>query len=193
MGDPKKPRKKYETPSHPYRMDRLQSELDLVGRYGLRNKREVWRAKSILGRWRAQARSMLALDEEERAIKERVLINKMARYGLLPESSTFEAVLSLEVEDVLKRRLQTLVYEKGLARTPHQARQMIVHRHIMVGDHIVTSPSYLVPTEEEDTIRYAPKSPFNREDHPMRPQATPKYSEEENEEEKEEVVEQEGE
>ncbi len=181
MGDPKKPRKKYETPSHPYRMDRLQTELDLVGRYGLRNKREVWRARSILGRWRAQARSMLALDEEERAIKERVLINKMARYGLLPETATFEAVLSLDVEDVLKRRLQTIVYEKGLARTPHQARQMIVHRHIMVGDHIVTSPSYLVPVSEENTIRYSPRSPYNNEDHPMRPQAKPQQSDEEGE------------
>jgi len=170
MGDPKKPRKRYETPSHPYRMDRLQSELDLVGRYGLRNKREVWRARSILGRWRAQARAMLALEEEERVVKERILIHKMARYGILPEGSTFEAVLSLDVEDVLKRRLQTIVYEKGLARTPHQARQMIVHRHIMVGDHLVTSPSYLVTIDEEDKIRYAPKSPYNREDHPMRPQ-----------------------
>ena len=72
----------------------------------------------------------------------------------------------MEVEAILKRRLQTQVLEQGLASTVHQARQLIAHRHIAISGRVMTSPSYLVPIREEDQIQYAPNSPFNDPDHP---------------------------
>ena len=167
MGDPKKAKKTYQTPGHPYRtMARFENELELVGRFGLRNKRELWKARTILRKYRRQARAMLSLEDEERIEKEKILIRKLATLGILPEESTFEDVLSLKVDDILKRRLQTLVYEKGLAKTPHQARQMITHRHILVNGRVMTTPGYLVPVAYEDTIQIRPTSPFADPQHP---------------------------
>lgn len=153
MGDPKRQRKKYETPKQPWRSDRLLEELKLVGEYGLRNKRELWRAASILRKYRKIARSLFVLTEEERAKKESVLINTLYKLGILPEKSTADDVLRLTVRDILERRLQTIVFRLGLAKTIHHARQLITHRHIAVGDRVVSAPSYLVKRGEEDKIK----------------------------------------
>ncbi len=168
MGDPKRLRKKYHSPGHPYEEARLTSELVIVGRYGLRNKRELWRARTKLGRYRALARSLLALDPEERERKERILVGKLVKLGIISEGATSDDILGLEVEAFLKRRLQTIVLEKGLAGTIHQARQLIVHRHIALNNQIITAPGYIVPKSEEDNISYAPSSPFNDPNHPLK-------------------------
>jgi len=153
LGDPKRPRKKYETPKQPWRTDRLLEELKIVGEYGLRNKRELWRASSILRKYRKIARSLFVLTEEERAKKESVLIRTLYKMGILPEDATADDVLRLTVRDILERRLQTIVFRLGLARTIYHARQLIVHRHIAVGDRVVSSPSYLVKRGEEEKIK----------------------------------------
>ncbi|MEM0375573.1 MAG: 30S ribosomal protein S4 [Nitrososphaerota archaeon] len=153
MGDPKRPRKKYETPRHPWRADRLMEELRLVGEYGLRNKRELWRAQAILRKYRKIARSLFVLSGEERARKESELIRTLAKYGLVSENATADDVLKLTVRDILERRLQTVVYRLGLAKTIYQARQLVVHRHIAIGDQIVNAPGYLVKKDEEGKIR----------------------------------------
>lgn len=168
MGDPKRSRKRYKSPGHPYQKPRLESELVFVGRYGLRNKRELWRARTQLGQYRAQARSFLALEQEERDEREKILIDKLVRLGIIEEGTPSDDILGLEVEVILKRRLQTMVLERGFAGTIHQARQLITHRHISVKDRIMTSPGYIVPIKEEDVISYAPGSPFIEEDHPMK-------------------------
>ena len=161
MGDPKKPRKKWEGPTHPWRKDVLQAELTLVGKYGLRNKRELWIAKTLLRRIRAKARRLLALPPGERELRSRPLISKLYHMGLLPSpDASLDDVLRLTVEDVLERRLQTLVFRKGLARTMYQARQLIVHGHIAVNGRRVRSPGYLVSREEEETIGFYPLSPL---------------------------------
>lgn len=160
MGDPKKPKNKYVTPKHPWRKEDLMRELELVGTYGLRNKRELWRAETELSRIRRQARVLLAAPPDYRARMENLLLKKLTRMGLLGEKATLDDILSLKVEDLLERRLQTLVWRKGLAKTPYQARQMIVHRHIVVNGRVVTKPSYLVQKDEEDTIAIRPDSPF---------------------------------
>ncbi|MCD6300925.1 MAG: 30S ribosomal protein S4 [Staphylothermus sp.] len=162
MGDPKKPGKKWEGPKHPWRKEVLIQELKLVGTYGLRNKRELWRAQTIIRKFRHQARSLLAAPKEIREKAEKALLRKLYRMGLLPENATLEDVLSLTVEDLLERRLQTIVYKKGLARTIYQARQLIVHGHIAIGGRRVTSPGYIVSREEEELIDYAPTSPFKK-------------------------------
>ena len=168
MGDPKKTRKSYATPGHPYQQDRLESELILVGKYGLRNKRELWIARTKLGNFRSQARKLLGLqpDSPIRVKEEAGLLNRLDRLGLLSTGSDLDAVLALTVEKLLDRRLQTFVQRKGLAYTPHQARQMITHKHIIVGENAVTSPGYLVPKAEEELIDYSPRSVFKDEGHP---------------------------
>ncbi|MCL7397497.1 MAG: 30S ribosomal protein S4 [Thaumarchaeota archaeon] len=153
MGDPKRHRKKYETPRHPWRADVLAEELKLVGEYGLRNKRELWRTAATLRKYRAIARSLFVLSGEERKEKEGVLIGKLAKLGVLPSTATLDDVLRLTVRDFLERRLQTVVYKLGLANSIHHARQLIVHGHVFVGDKKVRSPSYHVMAGEERLIR----------------------------------------
>ena len=155
MGDPKRPRKQYETPKHPWKADRLAAELQLVGEYGLRNKRELWRAETILRKIRTHARKLFGLTGEQRAKEERSLISRLYRMGLVDENATADDVLKLTVRDILERRLQTMVYRLGYARTIHQARQFIVHGHVYIGDRKVRSPSYHVMRGEERLIRVA--------------------------------------
>ena len=168
MGDPKKPKKKYETPRFPWRSDILQNELVLLGQYGLRNKRELWRHKTMLSKFRGIARSLLSMPAEKRAKLESELLGKLKRLGILPETAVLDDVLDMTVEDILERRLQTIVFRKGLAKTPYQARQLITHGHIAINGRKVFSPNYLVTKEEEDSITYAPTSPLNNPEHPLR-------------------------
>ncbi|MGV9174079.1 MAG: 30S ribosomal protein S4 [Promethearchaeia archaeon] len=160
MGDPRKLKKKFAKPNQPFNKNRIYEELEFIGKYGLRNKKEFWKTRSILGRWRDQARSSRALPEEQARQVQQTLIQKLNRLGILGADAEFEEVLRLTVEDILKRRLQTLVYEKGLAKTVYQARQFVVHGHIQVGGKKVNSPSYLVKKAEEESIAFAANSPF---------------------------------
>ncbi len=148
-------RKKYITPSHPWRKDRIIEERKLIVKYGLKNHREIWRAKWILKRIRENAKNLIRLrgtDEGEKRRKE--FMERLYKIGLIEKNAKLDDVLELTTEDILERRLQTIVFKLGLAKTIRQARQLIVHRHIMVGDRLVTSPSYLVRREEEGLIRY---------------------------------------
>jgi len=154
MGDPKKPRKKWEGPTHPWRKDVLLQELELIGKYGLRNKRELWRAKTFLRKIRNQAREIMGLFPEERIRREKLLINRLYRLGLIPSlDATLDDVLRLTINDILDRRLQVFVYRMGLARSLYHARQLIVHGHILVNGRRVTSPGYMVKREEENNIK----------------------------------------
>jgi len=162
VGDPKKPRKKWESPGHPWIKERLLREIELIGRYGLRNKKEIWQAETLARYFRHRARRLLALPEEVRKQAEQQLLSKLYKMGVLPENATLDDVLGLTAEHFLERRLQTLVYKKGLAKTIWQARQLIVHGHIAIGGRRIRSPGYLVPRDEEDLIDYAPTSPFAR-------------------------------
>ncbi|NPD87172.1 MAG: 30S ribosomal protein S4 [Asgard group archaeon] len=173
MGGIRRQRKKIITPGHPYDQARLERELPLVGEYGLRNKRELWKARTVLSKARQQARGLLALDPDIRSQRERELLSRLSRFGMLSESADLDSVLALDVKTVLDRRLQTIVFRIGLASTPYQARQFISHRHIAIDKGVVTSPSRLITVKEESGIAYAPRSPLNNPQHPSRPQAPP--------------------
>lgn len=168
MGDPKKQRKKYETPRFPWRTDTLQMELKLLGQYGLRNKRELWRHKTMLSKFRGIARSLLGMPMNQRIKLEKQLLNRLQRLGILSKEAVLDEVLDLSLEDILERRLQTLVFRKGLAKSIYQARQLITHRHIAIEEKRVSSPSYLVLRDEEPRITYAPISPLSASSHPLR-------------------------
>ena len=161
MGDPKKPRKKWQGPNHPWIRDRLEREQILLGKYGLRNKKEIWIAETYVRNLRHQARSLLALPPAERAAREKALFERVRKFGLIEkENITLDDILGLTVENYLERRLQTIVFKKGLAKTIYQARQLIVHGHIAIGGRRVTSPGYLVTKDEESMIDFYPTSVF---------------------------------
>jgi len=168
MGDPKKRRKKYETPRFPWRTDIIDAELKLVGQYGLRNKREMWRHKTMLSKFRGNARSLLGMPVEERSKLQKQLLDRLCRLGILPETAALDDVLDLSLEDILERRLQTIVFRKGLTKSIHQARQIITHGHVAIEGKRASSPSYLVLRDEETKITYSPTSPLSNPDHPLR-------------------------
>ncbi|MBA4454208.1 MAG: 30S ribosomal protein S4 [Nitrosopumilaceae archaeon] len=160
MGDPKYPRRVWRKPKRPLNYDLKMEELKTLGTFGLRTKRELWKAHTQLSSVRHQARSLLALQQDVREEKEPILMKSLARVGLVSGDATLDDVLNLQVTDLLTRRLQTLVFKKFGFKTPYQARQAVVHGHIMIGDRIVNIPSYTVTTSEEDSIKFTPESKF---------------------------------
>ena len=162
MGDPKLSRKVWKKPKRPLNYDLMMEELKILGTFGLKTKRELWKANTELSRVRVQARSLLALRQEDREQKEPILINSLSKVGLVDKNSTLDDVLNLEVTDLLSRRLQTIVQRKLYFKTPYQARQAIVHGHIMIGERVVTIPSYTVKIDEEPNIRLTVESQFNQ-------------------------------
>jgi len=173
MGDPKFSRRKYETPAKPWQGERIKAENELLQKYGLKNKRELWTAQSLVRRFRAQSRELQARQrtgdlQAQRETDE--LLGRCGRMALLPaDGATLNDVLALNTEAVLARRLQTIVYRKGLAFTPKQARQMIVHGHASLGGRKMTIPGYLVKRGEEEQIEYHMTSPLTDDMHPTRP------------------------
>ena len=163
--------KAYETPNHPFQGERIAEESNLVGRYGLKNKEELWRAQSELRGFRREARRLLGEAQGDADAAEREgepFLARLRRLGILDETDGLDDVLSLEVTDVLERRLQTIVYRTGLANTAQQARQFVSHGHIVVDGARVTTPSRKVDVSEEDLVGFDETSPIADELHPER-------------------------
>ena len=170
MGDPRFPHKHYDTPSHPWQKERIEKENALVHQYGLRNKREIWRANTRVREMRHQARSLTANAASVQAQKEcELLLARLNRLGMLEQGSDLDEVLRMSVEKLLDRRLQTLVYLQGLAGTPSQARQLITHGHIAVDGTVSRVPGMLVTRLQETLIAYGNGSPLTNDLHPVRP------------------------
>src|SRR4030043_993660 len=168
MGDPKKQRKKYETPRFLWRRDTLQEELKLLGLFGLRNKHELWRHETTPSKFRGIARSLISKTPEEREKMENELLTRLKKIGLLQETAALDNVLDLTIEDLLERRLQTIVFRKSFAKTAYQSRQLITHGHITIGNRRITIPSYIVSREQEPQIAYSPQSTLVNPSHPPR-------------------------
>jgi small subunit ribosomal protein S4 len=152
LGDPKKQRKTYSTPRNPWRGDQLSQELFLLGTYGLRNKKELWKAQSELSRVRKQARLLLAAGPNAASLGQREFVERLVKMGVIPEGGGLDDVLGLSLEALLDRRLQSIVAKRGIAKTPHQARQYIVHGHIAIGNRRIRVPSYSVSRTEEGSV-----------------------------------------
>ena len=162
MGDPKTSRKIWKKPKRPLNYDLKMDELKTLGTFGLKTKQELWKTQTELSRVRLQARSLLALRQEDRKRKEPILIESLTKIGLVDQSSTLDDVLNLQVNDLLSRRLQTIAQRKLFFKTPYQARQAIVHGHVMIENSVITIPSYVVKTEEESKIHLTSESSFNQ-------------------------------
>src|SRR5213596_3904209 len=131
MGDPRKPRKAYQTPRHPWRKDQLEEELHLVGEYGLRNKRELRGHETELSQIRGIARTLLGAEAGERGPLESQYLKRLARLGILPESATVDNILDLNVKDLMERRLQTIVHRTDRQVNPPgtPVRHSRTHQH----------------------------------------------------------------
>lgn len=164
-------RKHYETPVRPWEEGRMVEEAAMVRQYGLKTMRELWRADSILRRYRRVARKLLGSHGPVRERQEREVLAALHRRSILKEGAPLDDVLSLTIEDLLERRLQTQVVRRGLARSMTQARHLIAHGHIAVDGRRVRVPSLLLEREQEETLAYFPASPLTNDLHPARPVA----------------------
>merc|ERR1711904_406504 len=152
-----------QPPRRPYDKERLDGELKILGQFGLKNKREIWRVRLALAKIRSTARVLLTKDEKDpqRIFEGQALMRRMIRYGILDEDKQrLDYVLELKVENVMERRLQTLVFKRGLAKSIHHARVLIRQRHIRVGRQIVNVPSFMVRVESQSHIEFALSSPL---------------------------------
>ncbi|WP_396612275.1 30S ribosomal protein S4 [Haloferax sp. S1W] len=164
----------YETPNHPFQGERIAQEADLLSRYGLSTKEELWRAQSELRNIRREARSLLGEaqgDVEEAEALGDEFVTRLRRYGILSAEDDISQTLRLDVTDILERRFQTVAYRKGLAQTPQQARQFIVHGHVTIDGARITVPSRKVEVNEEDAVSFDETSPLSDELHPERAEA----------------------
>ncbi len=163
VGHPRRNKKKYERPRRPWVLQRIKEERELAEKYGLKNKREIWKALSMIKKYRREVRNILAeiagMKPSAHTIrKKEEILASLKRRGMLDKTGKLEDVLALDVEHLLERRLQTQVYKKGLANSLKHARQLIVHGHIAVNNRRITIPSYIVSVDEEHGIDF-----YNRE------------------------------
>ena len=142
----KRKHKQYSRPKRPFEKARIEEEAEIKEEYGLKNKIEIWKADSQLRSIREKAKKLISAGAEE----QKALFEKLKKIGF--KVNSISDVLSLDKQDYLNRRLQTLVFKKKIARSPKHARQMIVHKKILVDSKVVDSPSYIVPVEFEEKI-----------------------------------------
>ena len=194
MGDPKFSRSKTQTPTHPWRQARIDEEHALKEKYGLKKTggmREIWRERTSLRRYRNQAMKLIGrvdTSEGHFAKEKEQLITSLTRKGLLPEGASVGDVLQIDIDQMLSRRLQSVVYRRGLAPTMRSSRQLIMHGHISIGEQKMTVPGYHILKEEEELLQYNSNSPFMDENSVFR-QELERFRVVETEDEREENVE----
>jgi small subunit ribosomal protein S4 len=145
-------KKLYSRPRKLYQKGRIAEENVLLKKYGLKNKREVWKSLAKVKYFRARAMKLARQSPEEQS----VFFGKLNALGL--KVSSIADVLDLKLENILERRLPTIVMRKGFAPTAQAARQLVTHRRIFVGGNVVDAPSFIVPLALENEIVIKPAS-----------------------------------
>lgn len=168
MGDPKKQRRKYSTPMHPWKAERINEESALQKEYGLKNKTELWKMSSALKKLKEQAKALITRTGAQAEKEEALFRKRLEKMGLIGEGVKLENVLDLGVKTILERRLQTQVCRKGLAKSMNQARQFITHGHITLKGRKVNIPSYMLNSGEESLIGFRNSSSLSDAEHPER-------------------------
>ncbi|PIZ91257.1 30S ribosomal protein S4 [Candidatus Micrarchaeota archaeon CG_4_10_14_0_2_um_filter_60_11] len=172
MGDPRKKRKAYEKPKRLWDSARIAEEKKLREEFGLKNGREVWRAKTMLRKARREARRLLAKKGAGAEKRAEQLLARVQNYFIAKPGATVDDILALESKDILERRLETIVWRKGFASTPKQSRQFITHGHIAIAGHKITIPSYLVKFSEEADVNWYGKPLEAKQPEPTEGKAT---------------------
>ena len=142
----KRKHKTYSRPKRPFDKARIEEEAVIKEDYGLKNKSEIWKAESQIASIREKAKKLIPAGPE----MQRALFDRLRKMGL--KSGSLTDILSLDKTDYLNRRLQTVVFKKRLAKSPRHARQLIVHKKVLVQGRAINSPSYIVPVELEEKI-----------------------------------------
>jgi small subunit ribosomal protein S4 len=143
---PKRLKKIYSRPKKIYDKATIISENALIKKYGLKSRREVWKADFAIKKIRSIAKSLITADE----VKKEEFVKRQIEKGL--NVKTIADVLALNKEDYLKRRLQSIVLAKNFCSTPKQARQLITHKHVSLNGNFIDSPSHLTTLAEESSI-----------------------------------------
>lgn len=172
MGDPKRIRKKYDKSKLMWNKERIEREHGIRDRYGLANLRELWKATTEINRIRRNARQVLSGRAGGDVGND--IIARLARYGIVKREATLDDTLSITPEMILERRLQSIVFRKGMAKTIKQSRQLITHGFIAVDGHKVKSPGYMVTGSEEGKIAYYKPIKIEFEQQPQPPQTEAK-------------------
>jgi len=168
MGDPRRLRKKYETPLHPWRKENIEAERAVKQEYALKNKQELWKMSSMLRDFKNQAKQLIARQGKQGELERKQLLTRLERLGLLQAGAKLDSVLSLQTKDILDRRLQSFVFRQGIARSMKQARQFITHYHVSVSGRVISAPGYVVKKSDEGLINVRQTSSLVNPDHPER-------------------------
>ena len=168
MGDPKKQQKKYQKPAHPWQKARIDEEKIIMRSYGLATKKELWKVDALLRTFKNQAKKLTVGNSLQIEKEKKDMFARLASYGLLKGTATLDDILSLTLNDLLERRMQTIVFRKGFERTMDQARQFIIHKHILINNKKISAPTYMVKVIEEGSIVFCPTSTLSKDDHPER-------------------------
>lgn len=153
MGAPKRNRRKYDKPKEMWNLERIKSSNALIEHYGLKNMKELWKAQTEIGRIRRNARLLLSGGAGSENIKD-TMFKRLERIGLAKPGASLDDLLDLKENHLLERRLQTVVFRKGMAKTVKQARQLTVHGFISVNGKKVSKPGYIVDIKDEAGITY---------------------------------------
>lgn len=139
-------KKGFVRPKKLYEKSRIEEENKLVDKYGLKNKREIWKTIAKIRYFRHRAKDLAKASLEE----QQVLFKKLNSLGL--KIGNIADVLALDLESLLKRRLPSIIAQKNLANTVKQARQLVVHKKVRIDGKVVNIPSYIVSIAEESKI-----------------------------------------
>ncbi len=172
MGAPKRNRQKFEKPKERWNLERIKSDNNLIDEYGLKNMKELWKQEFEVSRIRRNVRELLSGGTETEDVKNRI-ITRLTKLGLATTTTTLDDLLDLKVNGLLDRRLQTVVFKKGLARSIRQARQLTVHGFIAINGRKINRPGYMVGKEDEKFVGYykpidiVPKKPSTAQQETM--------------------------
>ena len=142
----KRKHKLYSRPKRPFDKVRIIEEGEIKTEFGLKNKKEIWRADARVKVMRRKAKDLIKAEPAE----QKAFFERLNKIGMNVKS--ISDVLSLDKKDYLNRRLQTVIYRKGITSTIKTARQLIVHKKVLVDGKITNIPSYIVPVELENKI-----------------------------------------
>ena len=154
MGAPRRNRKKYDKPKDMWNLQRINTDNAIIEEFGLKNMRELWKVQTELSKLRSNIRKLLSGSSAQNTLVQQGIIGRLSRYGIASRDATLDSLLDLKENNFLARRLQSLVFKKGLAKTIKQSRQLIVHGYIAIGGKRVNRPGYLVQADDETKIGY---------------------------------------
>ncbi len=143
----KRKHKTYSKPKRPFDKVRIEEEGVIKKEFGLKNKKEIWKADARIKSIREKAKKLISASEEDK----NAFFNRIKKIGFKVDS--ISDVLSLDKKDYMRRRLQTILFDRKIAKTIDGARQLITHKKVLVGGKIVSSPSYIVPIDLEKNIK----------------------------------------